>query len=321
MKIKSIFIMIFSLLLLSCNGDENKNILEESGTAEAVSVIVSAERAGKIEKIILEEGDLVSVNDTLLILDSELLQIKLSQVLAMEKIAFADLQLAKKGARSEDVKTASEKLKQAELNFELAEKDYKRFSNLIKEDVITKNKFDQIKTKYELSIAALSSAKAQFKKVKNITRAEELLKAEANYERAKANSAEIKKLINDSFIVSPIKGTIVKQFAELGENINPMSSLFKVADLENIEVTIYIAETDLGKIKIGQKAEIISDTYEDRNYSGSVIFISPEAEFTPKNVQTKDERVKLVYAVKIKVKNVNQELKSGMPVDVKINLN
>jgi len=99
-----------------------------------------------------------------------------------------------------------------------------------------------------------------------------------------------------------------------------MSSLFKVSDLATVDLVIYVSEVELGKIKLGQKAEVTIDTYPDRKYEGKVTYISPEAEFTPKNVQTKDERTKLVFAVKISVDNKNFDLKPGMPADAKVYL-
>ena len=97
-----------------------------------------------------------------------------------------------------------------------------------------------------------------------------------------------------------------------------MSSLFQVADLSSVELVIYIPETELGKVQLGQKAEISVDTYPDKTFNGKVIYISPQAEFTPKNIQTQEERTKLVFAVKIKIDNPEFELKDGMPADASI---
>ena len=99
-----------------------------------------------------------------------------------------------------------------------------------------------------------------------------------------------------------------------------MSSLFKVSNLSKIDLIIYVSEEELGKVKLGQKADITTDSYPDKMYEGKVIYISPEAEFTPKNIQTKDERTKLVFAVKIRANNPDFQLKSGMPADAVIHL-
>jgi len=157
-------------------------------------------------------------------------------------------------------------------------------------------------------------------KVKKIFRPEEIEQAKGNVKKAKASVDLLKKSIHDSYVTSPLSGFIVKKFVEVGETVTPMSSLFKVSNLSTVDLVIYVSEVELGKIKLGQKAEVSIDTYPDRKYEGKVTYISPEAEFTPKNVQTKDERTKLVFAVKITVDNKNFDLKPGMPADAKIYL-
>lgn len=320
MKTNVIFIAILSLIIIGCGENGNKSKLEESGTVETTKVLISSERAGKIKNINFEEGSNVKTGDTLMVIDHELLLIKLKQTKAAEKMAYANLQLFKKGARTEDKKSASKQLTQAELNYESAKKNYERFKNLFEEKVITLKQYEDAETNYKLCEAKLISAKANYEKIKNLIRPEELLKAEANFEQTQARTLEVKKNIKDSFILSPMNGTIVKQYSEVGETVNRMSSLLKISDLSKVEIVIYVSETDLGKIKIGQQAEIKTDTFPDKIYNGAVKYISPEAEFTPKNVQTKDERVKLVFAIKIIAENNERELKSGMPVDVKLDL-
>ena len=124
--------------------------------------------------------------------------------------------------------------------------------------------------------------------------------------------------MNDCYVTSPSSGFITKKFIEQGETAGMMSSLFQIADLSTVELVIYVSETELGMVKLGQKANINVDTYPDKSFEGKVIYISPEAEFTPKNIQTQEERTKLVYAVKIKVDNPDFELKDGMPADASI---
>ena len=166
--------------------------------------------------------------------------------------------------------------------------------------------------------AKLKSAKENFEKVKNLARPEELKQAEANLNRSIANVNLIKKNLNDCYVTSPSSGYITKKFVEIGEIAGMMSSLFQVADLSSADLVIYVPETELGKVQLGQKAEITVDTYPDKFFNGRVIYISPQAEFTPKNIQTQEERTKLVFAVKIKIDNPEFELKDGMPADASI---
>jgi len=126
--------------------------------------------------------------------------------------------------------------------------------------------------------------------------------------------------LKDTMLFSPISGVVLRKNGELGETLSAGTPVFTIGDLENPWVKVYVKEDRLGQIKLGQKADVRVDSFKNKTYEGTVTFISSEAEFTPKNVQTEEERVKLVFGVKVKVKNENGELKPGMPADVKITL-
>ncbi len=315
-----LYILLVLLFLISCSNGKDENSIEESGTIETTNIVISSSVNGNVKKILFNEGDKVNSGDTLIIIEHDLLNIKLKQAKAGIKAAEAKLNLALTGARKEDVSVAKEKLNQAKANFNLVQNNYTRFKNLYDEQAITKKQFDEISAKYQIAKSQLNSAKQFLSKIKNISRPEEISQVRSNYENAKANLELIKKQISDSHITSPIDGVIVERFVELGEAVNYGSAIIKVSDLSNIKLVVYVNEENLGKVKLGQTAEIQTDTYKDKIYTGKVIYISPEAEFTPKNIQTKDERTKLVFAVKIAIKNPNNELKAGMPADAKIKL-
>jgi HlyD family secretion protein len=128
----------------------------------------------------------------------------------------------------------------------------------------------------------------------------------------------LKQNLEDCKVLAPVDGIISKKYVEAGEMVNQNSSLIKLSNLETVNLMIYVNEEELGKVKLGQKADISVDTYKNKIYNGKIIFISPEAEFTPKNIQTQDERTKLVFGVKIEIPNPQFELKPGMPADAKI---
>ncbi len=315
--IKIFILLPIALITFSCNNDEG-NYIEESGTIEATEITISSQVAGKVIKILKDEGSKVSAGDTILIIDQELLQLQLKQAIANRDIAKAQYDLLIKGARKEDIKQAEESLKQAEANFLLAKNDKDRMENLYKSNSINKRQYEEALTRYEVVLAQLNSAKELYNKIKDYARPEEIEQAKANYNKAVASVELTEKNIRDCFVVSPIDGFIVKKFVEVGETVSMMSSLVKISDLSEVKLSIYVSETDLGKVKLGQKVEIRVDSFKDKIFEGTVIYISPEAEFTPKNIQTKDERTKLVFEVKIKVNNPKFELKSGMPADAKI---
>jgi HlyD family secretion protein len=316
-KIVLILIPILTFILISCNGNDNDRI-KASGNIEATNIVVSSQVSGKVLQILKDEGNKVNKNDTVIIIDPETYELKLEEALAAKEVTQAQFNLLKEGARKEDVKQAEENLKQAQVTFNLAETDKERMENLYQAKSITKKQYDDAMANYEISQAKLKSAKENFEKVKNLARPEELKQAEANLNRSIANVNLIKKNLNDCYVTSPSSGYITKKFVEIGEIAGMMSSLFQVADLSSADLVIYVPETELGKVQLGQKAEITVDTYPDKFFNGRVIYISPQAEFTPKNIQTQEERTKLVFAVKIKIDNPEFELKDGMPADASI---
>ena len=318
-KIVLILIPILTFILISCNGNDNDRI-KASGNIEATNIIVSSQVSGKVLQILKDEGDKVNKNDTVIIIDPETYKLKLEEALAAKEAAQAQFNLLKEGARKEDVKQAEENLKQAQVTFNLAEKDKERMKNLYQAKSITKKQYDDAMANYEITQARLKSANENFEKVKNLARPEELKQAEANLNRAIANVNFIIKNLNDCYVTTPSSGFITKKFVEIGEIAGMMSSLFQVADLSSVDLVIYVPETELGKVQLGQKAEITVDTYPDKSFNGRVIYISPQAEFTPKNIQTQDERTKLVFAVKIEIKNPDFDLKPGMPADAAVHI-
>ncbi len=318
MKILFNLLFILSFVLSGCSGNDNENIIEASGNIEATYVTVSSRSSGEILKLLKDEGDLVKEDDTVMIIDHETAVIQLKQAVAGVRIAEAQYNLLKDGARKEDIQYAEEIRKQAEANLKTAEKDKQRFENLLRANSISQKQYDDAALRYDIALAQYNASGENLAKLKDLARPEELKQARSNVEKAEAAADLLRKSIRDAYVQSPISGIITRSFFEKGETVNPMSSLFKVADLNVVDLIIYVSEEELGKIKTGQSADIHTDTYKDKIYKGKVVYISPEAEFTPKNIQTKDERTKLVFAVKIRIENPELELKQGMPADAEV---
>jgi HlyD family secretion protein len=316
----SILILFAVLFFAGCGNNNNSDKIEASGNIESTNVTVSSKVNGEIEKILFDEGQIVKEGDTVMIIDHETLQYQLDQAAAGVDVAKAQLALLKKGAREEDISQAEEGVKQAQINFNLAQKDKDRMEKLYEAKSISQNQYDNASAKFELTQAQLKSAKENLAKLKNFARPEEIRQAEANLNKQIAAADLLKKNIRDSFVQSPLNGFIVDKYFERGETVTQMSSLFKVADLSKVDLKIYVTEEELGKVKLGQNADITVDAYPNKTYKGKVIYISPEAEFTPKNIQTKDERTKLVFAVKVRVVNPEYELKPGMPADAVVHI-
>ncbi len=319
-KLTYLLFTCFAVAWIGCGNGNNNGKIEASGTIEATNVIVSSKVNGQVKKLYVDEGAKVKAGDTLLTIDHDLLQIQLSQAEAAKVAAEAQYELLVKGARSEDVKQAEDMLNQAKTNYDLAKTDWDRTQSLYKANSITKKQFDDVQARFNIAASQYNSAKENLKKIKNYARPEELKQAKANLDSRVAAVNLLKKNISDSYVLSPINGYVVKKFVEMGESAVPMSSLMMVSDLSSVKLVIYVSEEELGKVKLGQTADVSVDSFKDKAFEGKVIYISPEAEFTPKNIQTKDERTKLVFAVKIRIDNPNFDLKAGMPADAVINL-
>ena len=318
------FLLYIFLLIFFVSGCENKkpeNEINASGTIEATDVTISAKTAGQIKDILVNEGSSVKKDEVLMYLDHDLLDIQLRQAQASVEQAEAQLRLLQAGARKEDIQLAQEQVSLTKINLDQAEADKDRLEKLYETSTITKKQFEDAETKYEQALNQYKSAKENLTKIKNITRPEEIESAKANVKRNMVSVDLIRKNIEDCTIKSPVDGIVSKKFAETGEYVTPGSAVLKLSDLKNVDLYIYITEEELGKVKLGQKADVTIDTYKDKVYKGEVIYISPEAEFTPKNIQTQEERTKLVFAVKINIPNAELELKSGMPADAKLILN
>lgn len=323
MKLMKIYLVLpISLIILqSCSEKKNENEIKASGNIEVTDVVISSKGAGQIKVLNIKEGDKVNRDELLLQIDHDLLDIQLRQMNANIEQAEAQLKLLQSGARIEDINMAEEQVRLSKINLDQAEADSERMRNLYETETITKKQYDDAVTRYQQTLNLYNSSLENLDKVKNIVRPEEIESAKANLKRNIANADLIKKNIEDCSVKSPVTGIVTKKFVETGEYVNPGSSLMKIADLSTAKLNIYINETDLGKIKLGQKAEVKTDSYKDRTYTGVVIYISPEAEFTPKNIQTEEERTKLVFEVKIEIPNPENELKAGMPADARLMIN
>jgi HlyD family secretion protein len=253
-----------------------------------------------------------------MVIDTDNLRLQLRQLEAGTDMSRAQLELLRNGARKEDILQAESLVKQAQINYDQAKVDLDRLQKLYQSQTITKKQFDDASSRYDITKSQLFSANENYSKLKKFSRPEDIKQAEAKLNQSNATADLIRKNISDSYITAPINGIIVEKYFEKGETVSPMSNLVKVSDLTNVELYIYVTELELGKVKLGQSVEVSVDAFKDKKFEGKVTFISPEAEFTPKNIQTKDERTKLVFSVKIEIPNPNFELKSGLPADARI---
>jgi HlyD family secretion protein len=317
---KHIFFLLVWLLLNSCSGGKGDKDLKiyASGIVEAREVIVSSEVSGRIVELNFDEGSRVDSGFVLCRVDTEMIYQRYLEAKSQAEALLSQYQLLLKGARREEIEAMEQAVERAKVNFENAKKHFERIKKLYEENVTTQEQFDNAKTLYESSKSQYKEAVKKLEILKSGAREEEIKIAFANYQRALAQMKSVELQIKKSKILSPISGFVTTKFVELGEFVSPGVPIAKISNLDEVYIRIYLPENELGFVKLGDSVDVKIDSYPKRAFKGVVVFVSPKAEFTPKNVQTKEERTKLVYAVKVKVRNGEGIFKPGMPADVEI---
>jgi HlyD family secretion protein len=285
-------------------------------------------------------------------LQDETLEAQIQQRQAEMKNADSHLTELLNGSRSQEKEEAHDAVARAQTEYDRSANDWKRGQTLFKDEDISAADFDQYRTRYETADAQLKSAKealgmvlegprketiAQAQDTLGQTRAvlrlaeaqrlelkrkkEEIATRLADIAGRRADLAIIATQLADTEAISPIDGVVLVKAAEPGEILAAGSTVVTVGDIYRPWVRAYLSELDFGKVKLGDKVNVSTDSFPGKVYPGRVTFISSEAEFTPKQIQTQEERSKLVYRVKIEVENPHQELKSNMPADAEILIN
>ena len=287
---KNIALLVLAMFIISCNKNNEK--ADAYGNFETTEITVSSESNGKIEFLNLEEGDVVEKGKTVGLIDTLQLYYTKMQLIASQKTVSS-----KSGNVLSQKQVLQEQLKTVKI-------EQTRIKNMFSENAATKRQVDEINGKVKVIEEQIKGVGTQNAPIKN----------EAN-----SFSVQIEK-INDQIkkcnLVNPIKGTVLTKYTEPNEVTTFGKPLYKIANLEEMNLRVYISETQLSSIKIGQQVKVKIDDFEQtKEYIGNIIWISSQAEFTPKIIQTKEERANLVYAVKIRVKN-DGSLKIGMPAEI-----
>lgn len=352
-----------------------------SGDLELTQVDISFKMAGRIIERKVTEGDWVKQGDVIATLDPIIYQQQkvrdqasvasaesnykqLETAIAYQKAtlesdiaarsaelnqAAAKLEALLNGSRRQDIQQAEASLSDSKAQQEFARLDWERAQTLFKNEDISKQQYDQSRTKYDSAQAMVRQAEERLSLMKEGPRQEDIAASRADVARAKAavataeaNRLELKRKeeqlvagkdeiersraqvgiseaqLSDTEVSTPINGVVLVKSAEPGEVLGAGTTVVTIGDLEHPWLRAYINETDLGRIKLGQKVKLSTDSFPGKVYWGKITYIASEAEFTPKQIQTKEERVKLVYRIKIEVDNSSHELKDNMPVDAEI---
>lgn len=297
----------------SRNNKESKVFV--SGNIEAIEVDLSFRISGQIKTLNVDEGDRVARGQVIATLDTDTLEALRGVAKAEIAAARATLDELEEGTREEEIARSRALMKAAESKLKNAEDEYQRYKSLREEGAISQSLFENKLTTYTVALEEFNNASQHLRELVKGPREQEIRAARARLERATWELNKIELDIEHSVLTTPVSGVVLVKANELGEVVLPGATVATIAEIDEVWLKGYISEEDLGKVKHGQEAEITIDTFPGRTYPGVVTFISSRAEFTPKNVQTKEERVKQVYRVKITIPNRDHDLKIGMPAE------
>jgi len=315
-----VIIIAVAAILLLRRPSPSSSSLKISGTVEATTVTVGFKVNGRIKERPVDEGATVKVGQLLARLETDDLQQEVALRRAELEAATAVLAELKAGSRSEEIAQARAALDRAEAEENRLTADFARQEELYRREVISTHDFEAARSAYQMAKAQARELRERLGMVRKGPRIETIRQARARVGSARAALELASNRLNDATLFSPTAGSVLAKHQEPGELVNAGTPVLTIGDLESVWIRAYIPETDLGRVKLGQTARITGDTFPGRAYQGTVSFISPEAEFTPKNVQTEKERVKLVFRIKITVPNPQHELKPGMPVNAELTL-
>ena len=286
-----LILFVLCIALLNCDNADNE-ALWGSGTLEATKVLVSSQVSGIILEAFVDQGNQVKEGQLMFVVDTVKLVLQKEQAKAgLEQVA------VQRTIAHQSIELALEKL-------DLAKKRYERILALSEKNSATQQQLDEVKV-------ALKAAETQVETSQNQLNA---LKAQQNQLQAQIKLVD--QQISDANINAPLFATVLEVYAERGELAKPGAPMAQLADLSEMTIDVYISETNLGKVRIGQAANLVIDSFPDREFPASIVWVSETAEFTPKNIQTKEARADLVYAVKLRLENSEGILKIGMPADV-----
>ncbi|WP_410004923.1 HlyD family secretion protein [Aequorivita nionensis] len=283
-----ITVILFGILSSCSNGKK----ADGYGNFEATEITISSEANGKLQYLNVEEGQVLEKGTTIALVDTVQAYLSKQQLLASKETV-----ASKSGGVWSQVSVLNQQL-------QTAKTEQERIQNMFAENAATKRQLDQANSQVDVLKKQIQNVETQNAPIVNEVKSID------------AKVAQIEEQIAKSKITNPIKGTVLTKYAEPGEIVSFGKPLYKIADLEEMTLRVYISETQLPNIKIGQEVSVKIDSGEEmKDYKGTISWISASAEFTPKIIQTKEERVNLVYAVKVTVKN-DGSLKIGMPAEM-----
>jgi len=299
------------------NGNGEAGVISASGTVEATEADLGFQVPGRVEEVVPHEGDVVTGGVELARLDTGELTAARDAAAAQLQAAEARLAELRRGSRPQEVLQAEAALRSAQQRADEAGRDADRTQKLFDGGAVSQQALDRALTARDVADAAMDQARQTLAMVREGPRVETIRAQEAMVQQARANVARAEAALANAVVYAPFDGRITVRHREPGETVSSGAPVLTLLDPGDRWVRIYVREDQIGRVKLGMGARITSDTYPDKVYQGEVTFVGSEAEFTPRNVQTTEERIKLVYPVKVRISGDSDfELKPGIPADV-----
>jgi membrane fusion protein YbhG len=302
--------------LAGCHASPDPTTIVASGHVEATDVRLSTKVGGRLHSFPIQEGDKVARDQEIAQIETTDARLLLRQARAEREQAAAELRLRLAGSRKEDVAELEAQVAQDAADLAGAERDLARMQGLVDRGSGTMKARDDARTKRDMTGERLAARRQSLARVRSGSRPEEIDAARAKRSSAEARIAQIEQQIADATVKSPVRGVVTEKIAEAGEILQAGAGLCVVTNLDEAWLTVYVAEPDLARVRLGQDVEVKTDDGQSRR--GKITFVASRAEFTPKNVQTRDERVKLVFKVKVGLDNKDGLFKPGMPAEARI---
>ena len=327
-------VLMAVVLTAACAEEAPTDRLRASGHVEATETRIAPDVGGRLLTLTVKEGDRIEPGQVLMTLDTRDAQLAIERAQADRDAADAQLRLVQAGARAEDIRqaqsqvdTARAELSAARAELDASAQDLSRFESLLANNSGSRKQRDDAATRRDVARDRVTSAESRVKTAQEAhatlragARPEEVEAARARLASATAQIATLQKGVTDATLKSPVGGIVTEKLVEVGEIIAPRAPALVVVDLDRAWADVFVPEPAIPQIKIGQPATVFTDD-GGPGIAGTIGYISPKAEFTPRNVQTAEERSKLVYRVRINVDNKDGVLKQGMPVEAEIALN
>ena len=328
-----LLVLLVPVCLAACTDAPPADRIRVSGHVEATEVHTAAEVGGRLIELRVDEGDRIEAGAVIARLDTEDIALQIARTRADRAAAAAQLRLLEAGSRAEDIRQARAQVDAAaadtaaiDAEIKAAQLDLDRFEALLKANAGSVKQRDDAQARVDTTTARqraaqdrVRSAREALARLEAGTRPEEIQAARARVDAADAQIAVLEKSQRDANVLSPISGIVTQKLVDAGEIVARGTPLVVITDLDHAWANLFVPEPAIPRVAIGQAATIFTDA-GGRSLDGKVTFISPRAEFTPRNVQTAEERSKLVYRIKVSVDNREGILKLGMPVDAELKL-